>query len=115
MEVKRKNQITLEVFSFKTREVAYVKFLTKITRSERVDESDDGKQVAWTARIINLEDGLQYRMVCPTLLVSALVEEDIDYVFKCFEVTVSKDPKPGKRYKEVECWEIDEPIKTYTG
>ena len=111
MEVKRKKQITLDVFSFKSREVAYVKFLSTTARSDRVGEEDDGRKTAITARIVNLEDGAEYRMVCPALLVSALAEEGIDYVGKCFEITVSKEPKPGKQYKEVECWEIDDPSK----
>lgn len=106
MEVKRIKQITLDVLSFKGREVAFVKFIGKLHRSEKVDESDDGRKPATVARVINLEDGQEYRLVCPSLLVSALNEDETEYLNKCYEIRVSLNTKPGKAYKEVEVYEI---------
>lgn len=109
MKVKRNRQITLPPLSFKDRECAYVLFLSKMQRSDRVDEEDDGKEAATTARVLNLEDGKEYHLICPTVLVSSLCRDSNQYVGMCYEIIVSKDPKPGKRYKEVEVYAIDSP------
>lgn len=106
MEVERLQQITLPALSFKDRAVAYIRCIGKMCCSDRVDSKDDGRKAATVMRVINLEDGLQYRLICPALLVSAFADEGFEYVGKCFEVQVSPNKKPGKDYKEVEVFEI---------
>lgn len=106
---KRTKQVTIDALSFKTRERAYVRFLGEMHKSEKADEADDKREPATVARVLNLEDGHEYRLICPALLVSAILEEGVEYVGHCFEINVSRDPKPGKRYKEVEVYEIECP------
>lgn len=109
MKPIRQKQITLDVLSFKDREVAYIKCVGHMVRSDRVDQKDDGREPATVMRIVNLEDGLEYRMVCPALMVSAFEDEGFEYQGKCYEVRVSSRPVPGKRYKHVEVFEIADP------
>lgn len=109
MKPERIKQITIDVLSFKERDVAYVRCLSEMHRSERVDKKDDGREAATVMRVINLVDGLEYRLVCPSLMVSAFEDESIPYVGKCFEVTCSSRPLPGKRYKSCEVYEIGDP------
>lgn len=109
---ERINQITLPPLSFKEREVAYVKCLGTMMRSDRVDQQDDGRKPATVMRVLNLEDMLEYRLVCPALLVSAFADEGFEYKGKCFEIIVSREKKPGKDYKEVEVFELKDPGDT---
>jgi len=109
MKPERIKQITIDVLSFKERDVVYIRCLGEMHRSDRVDKKDDGRESATVMRVVNLEDGLEYRLVCPSLMVSAFEDESINYVGKCFEVTVSSRPVPGKRYKSVEVYEIADP------
>lgn len=109
MKTKRKQQITLPSLSFKGVEARYVKFLGKLHKSDKLDEGEDNRQAATTARVLNLEDWREYTLICPTLLVSALDEGSVEYVGKCFEVICPLDPRPGKRYREIECYEIEQP------
>ena len=106
----RKSQVTLPGLSFKDREIAYVRIETPLVRSERNDELKEGEKPATVCKITNLQDGKLYRLICPALMVSALMDEGTDYVGKSFEIIVSSQPKPGKRYKEVEVYEIDPAI-----
>ena len=57
MQNYRKKQITLPGLSVKTREIVYVKILTKLHKSERVDQADDNREPATTCRVTNLRDG----------------------------------------------------------
>lgn len=115
MKYERIEQITLPGLSFKGREVAYVKSLALMTSSERVSEGDDKRKRATVMKVINLEDGQVYRLICPSLLISALEDEGTDYVGKCYEINVTPDKLPGKDYKGVRVYEIkcpDNPIST---
>lgn len=105
----RKQQITLPGYSFKEREVGFIKSLGQMTRSDRVGRAEDDRKRATVMKILNLEDGLLYRMICPSLLISALEDEDVDYVGRCFEICVTADVMPGKDYKGVEVFEIECP------
>jgi hypothetical protein len=49
-------------------------------------------------------------MICPSVLVGILTDDEIDYVGKCFEVNVAAAPQEGKRYKMVDLWEIKCPL-----
>lgn len=113
MQPVRTKQITLDVLSFKEREVAFIKCIGRMTTSDRVDKKDDGREPATVMRVINLEDGAEYRLVCPSLMVSAFEDEGFDYQGKCYEVRVSARPVPGKRYKHVEVFEIQDPGDEY--
>ena len=104
----RIRQITLPALSFKSREVAYVKCIGPLTQSDRVSQQDDGRKPATVMRVINLEDGGEYRLICPTLLVSALEDEGLDYLAKCYEIRVSPEKLPGKNYKSVNIYEIED-------
>jgi hypothetical protein len=103
----RKQQVTLPGLSFKDREIVYVKILTEIGRSERVDERDDNRKAANTCRVLNLRDNKQYILICPALMVSAFADLREDPVGKCYQIIAPKHKKPGKDYKEVEVWEVD--------
>lgn len=109
MQPTRTHQITLPPLSFKKREVAYIRCLSKMHKSDRVDREDDNREPATVMRVTDLQDGGEYRLVCPALMVSAFADEDFEYVEKCFEIRVSPEPKPGKRYKEVEVYQIKDP------
>lgn len=103
----RKQQITLPSLSFKERTQAFVLILTEMHKSERVEKKDDNRKAATTCRVKNLEDGKDYIMICPALMVSSLQDIGEDYVGKCYEVNVTADKLPGKDYKGVEVYEID--------
>jgi len=104
----RLKQVTLPGLSFKDIQIVYVKILSKMTRSERVSEQDDKRQPATVVKVLNLQDNLEYRLICPSLMVSSFNDEGDEYVDKCYEVVVSSKPLPGKRYKKnVEVYEID--------
>lgn len=109
MKPQRLQQITLDALSFKERDVVYIRCLGEMHRSERVDKKDDGREPATVMRVTNLEDGQQYRLVCPSLMVSAFEDEAFEYKGKCFEITCSARPLPGKRYKACEIYEIVDP------
>lgn len=106
----RKEQIDLPALSFKKRTRAYVKILGTLHKSERADREDDGREPATIVKVIDLEDGLKYRMICPSVLVGILTDDELDYVGKCFEVNVAAQPAEGKRYKMVQLWEIECPL-----
>ncbi len=103
----RVSQVTLPGLSFKDIQIVYVKMLGKIVKSERVKEDDDKKDIANVAKVLNLKDNKIYRLICPTLMVSSMNDEEENYVGKCYEVVVSAHPAPGKRYKTVDVYEID--------
>ncbi len=109
MDVKRKQQITLPALSFKKRTRALIRIETPMRKSDRVDEADDNRQPATTCRVTDLQDGKLYIMVCPALMVSAICEGMDEYVGKCFEVLVSAETMPNKRYKGVAVYEIEAP------
>ncbi len=109
MAILRKQQITLPPLSFKKRTRALIRIESPMRKSERVDEADDKRRPATTCRVTDLEDGRLYIMVCPALMVSAICEGMDEYVGKFFEVVVSAEPMPGKRYKGVEVYEIEAP------
>lgn len=102
----RTKQITLPSLSFKEREIVYVKILTEMHKSERVDQSDDKREPATTCRVTNLQDGKDYILICPTLMVSSLQDIGAEYVDQCFEVRTTMKPMPGKQYKGVEVYGI---------
>jgi hypothetical protein len=108
MQVTRLNAVTLPSLSFKGITRLYLRFNTLLHQSETVSEADDGREPAFTARVINLEDKKEYEFICPALLISALARYG-DYTGKCFEIECSKEPLPGKRYRGVECYEIADP------
>lgn len=109
MDVVRTKQVTIDGLSFKGVEARYVKVLEPMAFSAKVDEGDDGRRQATTCRVINLEDGKEYRLICPTLLVSAWTDEGEGIVGKCYEILCPLDKKPGKDYREVSVYEIEEP------
>lgn len=106
MKVERLEQITLPGYSFKEREQGYIKSLGLMSSSQRVSEGDDKRKRATVMKIIDLETGELFRMICPSLLVSALEDEGTDYVGKCYEILVTADKLPGKDYKGVRVYEI---------
>ena len=103
----RKQQITLPGLSFKGRTNAFVKILSKLHTSDRVESKDDKRKPATVCKIIDLQTGELCRLICPALMVSALNDEGIEYVGKCYEIVVSADKVPGKEYKDVAVYEID--------
>lgn len=107
MENYRKQQVTLPSLSFKEREIVYIKILTALGRSDRVDQQDDGRKPAITCRVLNLLDQKEYILICPTLMASAFADGHIDPVGKCFEVTAPRHMRPGKDYKDVDVYQID--------
>lgn len=106
---KRLGQVTIPSLSHKGIEDRYVRFLTELKISVQVEEEDDGRQAATTARVVSLEDGKEYDYIAPSLAVSALSKYPGGYVGKCFHIHVGRDVVPGKRYRPVECWEIECP------
>ena len=108
MKVTRKALVNLPALSFKNKELLYLKFLTMLATSQHVGEEDDGREPATTARVINIETGEVCEFIAPTLLVSALSRYGA-YVGKCFEIHCTKDKMPGKNYRGVTCYEIEEP------
>jgi hypothetical protein len=107
---ERTQQISLPALSFKKRTRAYVKIVGKLHKSERADREDDGREPATIVKVVDLEDGLKYRMICPSVLVGILTDDEVDYVGKCFEINVAAEPVAGKRYKMVDLWEIKCPL-----
>ena len=114
-EFVRTKAITLPTFSFKKRTEAYVKCMSEIYLGQELDEvKSDGtiekKAPAHLMKIIDLETTTPCEMIVPTLLLSTFTEKlDNDYVGRCFEIIVSAQPREGKRYKEVQVFEIKEP------
>ncbi len=104
----RKQQITLPGLSFKDRTHAYVKILSKMHQSERVDTKDDGRKAATICKVIDLQTAEMCRLICPALMVSALIDTNEAYVGKCYEIVVSSEKVPGKDYKSVRVYEIEE-------
>lgn len=102
----RLGQVTLPGLSFAKREIAYVKVLSAMVTSVRNDEPDSGNKPATVMKVLNLQDQMEYRLICPALLVSSLTDEGEDYVGKCYEIQVPKDILPGKRYKACQVYEI---------
>lgn len=103
----RRGQLTLPGMSFKERQYAYVRIESKITESEKVDDQEDGRHKAQTCRVTDLQTGKMYQLICPKIMVTTFEDLDDDYVGKCFEIYVSKTLVAGKRYKQVEVYEID--------
>ncbi len=103
----RKQQLTLPGLSFKGRTNAFVKILSKMHVSERVDSKDDGRKAATICKVIDLQTGELCRLICPALMVSALNDDGIEYVNKCYEIVVSAEKVTGKDYKDVSVYAID--------
>jgi len=103
----RKAQITLPGMSFKGRTHAFVKILSKMHASERVDNKDDNRKQATVCKVLDLQTGELCRLICPALMVSALNDDDAKYVDKCYEIVVSAEKVAGKDYKDVAVYEID--------
>ncbi len=103
----RQQQITLPGLSFKTLEIVYIKILSELHKSDRVDSSDDKKEPATTCRVLNLKDKKEYILICPALMVSSFLDRGVDYLDKCYEVQVTGKVLPGKPYKGVEVYQID--------
>jgi len=110
-QYKRKTAVTLPVFSFKDRTLAFVRIDDELRQGEHLKGEDAGKQPPWLCTITDLESGNQYEMIAPTLLVTALTEKVGDYVGRCFEIHVSAEPRPGKDYKDVTVYEIECPTE----
>lgn len=111
----RTKAITLPSFSFKKRTTAYVKCISDIYLGKELEEiKSDGtvekKAPAHLMKIIDLESNTLCEMIVPSLLLSTFVEKlENDFIDRCFEIIVSAQPKEGKRYKEVQVFEIEEP------
>jgi len=110
----RKRAIVTPVLSFKERTVAFVTIMSEITVSDIKDTSEADakkgakkKEPAHVCQVRNLEDGCDYTLICPTLLVTALTEHEGDYVGKSYEINVSAQPRAGKAYKDVTVYEIN--------
>lgn len=103
----RQEQITLPGLSFKDREIAYIKVLSPMITSERQAGSDDKRKPATVIKVENLQDHLNYRLICPALLVSSFMDEGEEYVGKCYEIIVTSQVLPGKSYKGVQVFAID--------
>lgn len=103
----RRKQITLPGLSFKTRQIAYIKALGEMQQSTRVKEQQDNRQSATVMKILNLQDQMEYRLICPALMISAFGDEGDKYIGKCFEVVVSAEKMVGKDYKDCQVYEID--------
>lgn len=103
----RQAQITLPGLSFKDREVAYIKVLGIMHKSEREDNDKSGRGNATVMKVENLQDNKEYRLICPTLMVSSFEDEGEDYVGNCYEIQVTAQVLPGKQYKGVEVYKID--------
>ena len=109
MQPKRVGTLTVPPLSFKLRTLAYVRVLTAMHESASVGDEDDGRAPATICRVVNLADGKEYDFLVPTLVQSAWTRYGGEYVGKCFEVRMSKDAAPGKRYKTAEVYEIEDP------
>jgi len=109
MDVKRIAPVTVPALSFKSRTRAYVRIESEMHESGAVGQEDDGREPAVICRVTDLEDGQLYELICPTLLVTALDRYPGGYKGLCFEIDVSAAAKPGKRYKEVTVYEIEDP------
>lgn len=103
----RKQQVTLPGLSFKERERAFVKILGPMVKSDRDADDKKGDKAATVCKVIDLQTGELARLICPALMVSALNDEGVDYVGKCYEIIVTANKLPGKDYKGVEVYEID--------
>lgn len=110
----RKRSVVLPTLSFKTRQVAFVKVLGEMVRGDRIEGEKDNKEPAMLAHVVDMQTGEEYNLICPTLLVSAWEKMEGGYVGKAFEVRVSAQPLPGKRYKAVTVYEV-EPEYDYSG
>jgi len=103
----RVSQITLPALSFKNRNTAYVEFLSLMVKNEDSDKDKPGRRPATVAKVLNLQDGATYLLLCPSLLITALNSASEDYVGKCYEIHVSTAKVEGKEYKAVNCWRIE--------
>lgn len=103
----RLKAVVVPSYSFKKRTSGFFKVTAPIKIKMHTDEKGEEKSTP-ILRIIDLETGEDCDMIVPTLLVSELTENypDDGYVDKKFEVSVSADPKEGKRYKTVQLWEL---------
>lgn len=110
MSEHRKKQVTLPGLSFKKREIAYIKVLAPMTKSVRDSEQSKDDKPATVMKVLNLQDHKEYRLICPSLMVSSFADEGEEYVGKCYEVIVPAELVPGKRYKNCEVYEIDPSI-----
>jgi hypothetical protein len=109
--VKRLKSITVPTLSFKNRDLLYIRCIGELFKGKDLSGAGEGptRKPADLMRVINLEDGVEYELVCPTLLVSTLKEKVIDYVGKCFEVHATADKIAGKNYKGITVHEIEDP------
>lgn len=106
----RLRAITTPIFSFKNRELAFVKILGPIFEGKEIVKAGEAaKKPAMLCPIIDLETGEQCEMICPTILVTTLQEKVSEYVGKCFEIRVGKEKVEGKNYKPVSVYEIECP------
>lgn len=106
----RVEPVTLPTLSFKDRTLAYLQFVTPIEKGRRIEtDEEQAKEPADIARVIDLETGEMFELVCPMLLVTALTERVPNYVGLCFEIQVSAEPRPGKKYKDVTVFRIECP------
>ena len=103
----RQAQITLPGLSFKDREIAYIKVLGPMHKSEREEVEGSNRSAATVMKVENLQDGKEYRLICPTLMVSSFQDEGENYVGNCYEIQVTAQVLPGKQYKGVEVYKID--------
>jgi len=102
----RIKSIALPTLSFKDREIAYIKILAKAVTPDADQKEESGKGNATVMKVIDLQTGEEVRLICPSVLTGILHEEGENYVGKCYEVYASSQVKPGKRYKEVEVYEV---------
>lgn len=105
-KLKRIATVSLPPLSFKGRTVAFVKILSEMFQPAEEDSPETDRTPATTCRVVNLEDGAEYNLICPTVLVSELKKYSAGYVGKCFEISVTADKLPGKSYKGVSVYEV---------
>lgn len=106
---KRTAAVTVPVFSWKDRDVAFFKVTGRIYQGKPIDmkTGEQQKKPADLMPMIDLETGEAREMIVPTVLKSNLEEKVKDYVGKCFEARSSK--REGKSYKDFELYQIEEP------
>lgn len=106
---KRKGAVTLPPYSFKNRDVGYLRIESEIVQGKTI--RTDGKPTDKPADIckaVDLETGEMVTFVVPTVVKAALVEEVGDYIGKCFEIEkIGK--REGKRYVDYAVYEIECP------
>ena len=106
-----KRRVTLPLWKWQENTTKFLRFDGEIHKGKEIKGTKDGVKMepADLANVTDLASKQMCQMICGTLLNGNLTEAypEHGYVGKCFAITQRK--VTGKRYKEYEISEIEEP------